>query len=112
MCRFDPTAKREHGHGDPKLVSAAFKGQQTLLEKGNNIPPLPVQPNVRLIGHGPQPDESQWGIPKETVLSQVSHRIWHKEPLTEDEIKAGFTRWNRWRESLARDERTGRGRSH
>ncbi|ORY60397.1 hypothetical protein BCR35DRAFT_335018 [Leucosporidium creatinivorum] len=93
VCRFDPTAKREHGHGDPKQSAAEFKGKKTLLEKPG-IPPIPIQPEVRLIGHGPQ--EARWGLEEGLVLSQVSHTMWHKDPLSAEEMLAGFTRWNRW----------------
>jgi len=47
-----------------------------------------------LIGHGPQ--EALYGIEEGTVLSQVSHTLWHKDPLSDEEMLAGATRWNRW----------------
>ncbi|GAA5897715.1 hypothetical protein JCM6882_000075 [Rhodosporidiobolus microsporus] len=102
VCRFDPTAKREHGHGDPKKSAAEFKGKKTLLEKPG-IPPIPVQPEVRLIGHGPQ--EAQWGLPEGLVLSQVSHTMWQKEPLSAEQMASGRTRFNRWHIDAAFYER-------
>lgn len=90
--RFDPEAKPVHGHGTAKDVMKGFKGKRSLV--GAN-PAVPDEPMVRLIGRG-LIEPGHYGVTEPLELKSGSHKTFHKEPLTDEEIDAGQTRFQRW----------------
>ncbi|GAA5851566.1 hypothetical protein JCM8547_001134 [Rhodosporidiobolus lusitaniae] len=90
--RFDPKAEAVHGHGNAKEVQKTFKGKKSLV--GAN-PPVPSAPMVRMIGRAVIPP-GYHGSTEEIVLKSSSHKPIHKEPLSDEEIEKGLSRFQRW----------------
>ncbi|GAA5836770.1 hypothetical protein JCM11251_005783 [Rhodosporidiobolus azoricus] len=97
-CAFDPEATGKHGHGNAKEVMKKFKGKHNLtggLPKTDLFfPPRPVQ-MVRIVGRGHLP-AGHYGTEEPLELKSGSHQAWHKDPLTDTELKSGITRFQRW----------------
>ncbi len=83
--RFDPTVKT-YGHGNRLDIM-----KQSVLTQ--DLVSIPVQPQVKLLGHGRV--ENHAGIP-EVELRHPSHRSFHLQPLTDAEEQRGLTRFYRW----------------
>ncbi len=83
--RFDPTVQT-YGHGHDKELLKKSVLVQDLIS-------LPEVPQVQLIGNGPVRDHE--GV-AEAQLRHPSHRTFHREPLSEAQEKADFTRFYRW----------------
>ncbi|GAA6042663.1 hypothetical protein JCM8097_008275 [Rhodosporidiobolus ruineniae] len=91
-CRFDPEASGKHGHGDKKEVMKTFKGKHNLT---GGLPAIPDCEMVRLVGRGLLP-AGHYGTTEPLELKAGSHRGWHEECLTDEEMDAGITRFQRW----------------
>jgi alpha-ketoglutarate-dependent taurine dioxygenase len=83
--RFDPTVQT-YGHGHDKELLRKSVLVQDLIS-------LPGVPQVQLIGNGPVQDHE--GVP-EAMLRHPSHQTFHRQPLTEAQEAADFTRFYRW----------------
>ncbi|KAK4700045.1 xanthine dioxygenase, partial [Phenoliferia sp. Uapishka_3] len=91
VMRFDPAAKPVHGHGTSKEVLKAFGGKPSLV--GAN--PVPAEPMLRLIGRGSIP-VGHHGVTEPLTLKSGSHKGFHKDVLTDEQLDAGETRFQRW----------------
>jgi hypothetical protein len=58
-----------------------------------DISPLPIQPQVQLLGNGVV--KNHCGV-EEKKLTHPSHTVFHKEILTKEQMDAGYTRFYRW----------------
>ncbi|KAL8283284.1 hypothetical protein RQP46_005694 [Phenoliferia psychrophenolica] len=92
VMRFDPEAVPVHGHGTAAAVLKGFKGKQSLV--GAN-PSVPLEPMVRLIGRGLL-EPGHYGLTEPLTLKSGTHKGFHKESLSDEQIDAGETRFHRW----------------
>jgi alpha-ketoglutarate-dependent taurine dioxygenase len=83
--RFDPTVQT-YGHGHDKELLRKSVLVQDLIS-------LPAVPQVQLIGNGPVHDHE--GVP-EALLRHPSHQSFHRQPLSEAQEAADYTRFYRW----------------
>jgi alpha-ketoglutarate-dependent taurine dioxygenase len=83
--RFDPQNIDIYGHG------SMHKAAESVISR--DISPLPDVPQVQLLGHGIV--RNHYGI-DEKKLTHPSHTVFHKTPLTKEEMDAGYTRFYRW----------------
>lgn len=92
MQRFDPNAQPVHGHGTATGVMKTFQGQKSLV--GAN-PAVPSSPNVRMLGRYTVP-VGHHGVTEPIELNSGSHKGFHNEVLTDEELLRGDTRFQRW----------------
>ncbi|GAA6044202.1 hypothetical protein JCM8097_004668 [Rhodosporidiobolus ruineniae] len=92
VMRFDPTTPPVHGHGDAKQVMNTFKGQKRMV--GAN-PGVPSEPMVRMIGRATLP-VGYHGATEEIRLTSGTHKAFHRDLLTDEEIESGLSRFHRW----------------
>ncbi|CEI88456.1 hypothetical protein RMCBS344292_02846 [Rhizopus microsporus] len=83
--RFDPQNIDMYGHG------GMYRASESVIAR--DISPLPVQPQVQLLGNGIV--RNHCGI-DEKKLFHPSHTVFHKTPLTKEQMDAGYTRFYRW----------------
>ncbi|CEG82602.1 hypothetical protein RMATCC62417_16652 [Rhizopus microsporus] len=83
--RFDPQNIDMYGHG------GMYRASESVIAR--DISPLPVQPQVQLLGNGIV--RNHCGI-DERKLVHPSHTVFHKIPLTKEQMDAGYTRFYRW----------------
>ena len=83
--RFDPQNIDMYGHG------GMHRASESIIAR--DISPLPVQPQVQLLGNGIV--RNHCGI-DEKKLVHPSHTVFHKTPLTKEQMDAGYTRFYRW----------------
>ncbi|ORE06427.1 Clavaminate synthase-like protein [Rhizopus microsporus var. microsporus] len=83
--RFDPQNIDMYGHG------GMYRASESVIAR--DISPLPVQPQVQLLGNGIV--RNHCGI-DEKKLVHPSHTVFHKTPLTKEQMDAGYTRFYRW----------------
>ncbi|GAA5898946.1 hypothetical protein JCM6882_004036, partial [Rhodosporidiobolus microsporus] len=91
-CAFDPEATGKHGHGNAKEVMKKFKGKVNLT---GGLPSVPDCEMVRIVGRG-HLTAGHYGTTEPLELKSGSHQAWHKEALTDEELKGGLTRFQRW----------------
>lgn len=86
--RFDPTCEGHYGH-EQKIM----KHNDSVLKKDGKV--IPAVPEVSLVGNGvfPEGTEKDMG---QFELFHPSNRHFHKEPLSEEQIANGQTRFYRW----------------
>ncbi|KAI5475013.1 hypothetical protein MNV49_002105 [Pseudohyphozyma bogoriensis] len=96
--RFDPKASGQHGHGTHKDQSKQFKGKKNIT---GGLPGVPECEDVRIVGKGTV-GPGHYGTTEDTVMNGASHATWHKFPLTNEEIEAGETRFQRWHIDVSR----------
>ncbi|KAM0322273.1 hypothetical protein ACHAQA_009562 [Verticillium albo-atrum] len=90
VTRFDPAAPLVHSHGDLKT----FVDKGGVLSRSRQVFAIPGAENVRVIGKGYQGAE-HYGIKDQTITKPLSHDF-HDLPLSEEDFKAGHTRFQRW----------------
>lgn len=83
--RFDPKNIDEYGHG------GMHRATESIIAR--DISPLPIQPQVQLLGNGVV--KNHCGV-EEKKLTHPSHTVFHKEILTKEQMDAGYTRFYRW----------------
>ncbi|KAG0745827.1 hypothetical protein G6F57_010459 [Rhizopus arrhizus] len=83
--RFDPKNIDEYGHG------GMHRAAESIIAR--DISPLPIQPQVQLLGNGVV--KNHCGV-EEKKLTHPSHTVFHKEILTKEQMDAGYTRFYRW----------------
>jgi hypothetical protein len=82
--RFDPEVDT-YGHG------TSHQSKKSVIAR--DLSPLPGVPQVQLLGHGTV--HNHHGI-EERELHHPSHHSFHQTQLSEEEEKAGKTRFYRW----------------
>ncbi|CAO3659619.1 unnamed protein product [Umbelopsis ramanniana] len=82
--RFDPEVDT-YGHG------TSHQSKKSVIAR--DLSPLPGVPQVQLLGHGTV--HNHHGI-EERKLNHPSHRSFHQTQLSEEDEKAGKTRFYRW----------------
>ncbi|KAK4700350.1 xanthine dioxygenase, partial [Phenoliferia sp. Uapishka_3] len=93
--RLDPDAPKEHSAGPRKETQERYRpNQRTLLEE-YRTPDMPDCPEVRMIGNG-KVETPHYGLEGEVFLKQASHQHQHKNPMQQEELDKGLSRWLRW----------------
>lgn len=82
--RFEPEVDT-YGHG------AQHRAKESVIAR--DLSPLPAVPQVQLLGHGTV--RNYEGI-EERKLTHPSHRVFHKDLLSEEDEAQGKTRFYRW----------------
>ncbi|GAA5839166.1 hypothetical protein JCM11251_003694 [Rhodosporidiobolus azoricus] len=93
--RFDPTATPVHGHGSAAQIKQNASQQKNKKNLVGANPGVPNEPMVRMIGRATLP-VGYHGATEEITLTGGTHKGFHKEPLTDDEIEQGVSRFHRW----------------
>ncbi|KAI5477718.1 hypothetical protein MNV49_006001 [Pseudohyphozyma bogoriensis] len=102
LCRrFDPASPGGHGHGNAKdVLTRNLKDRSSLSAEISADKPItggtpshPDNDNVRIIGYGTFPAGTS-GFEEPFTLSGLSHRGFHKDPMSQEEMDQGFTRWH------------------
>ncbi|GAA5897701.1 hypothetical protein JCM6882_000072 [Rhodosporidiobolus microsporus] len=93
--RFDPTAKPVHGHGSASQVAQKASEQKNKRNLVGANPGVPAEPMVRMIGRATLP-VGYHGATEEITLTSGTHKGFHKEPLSDEEIDSGLSRFHRW----------------
>ncbi|CAO3701340.1 unnamed protein product [Rhizopus stolonifer] len=83
--RFDPQNIDQYGHG------SMHRSSESIIAR--DISPLPIQPQVQLLGHGNVKDHC--GV-DQRKLTHPSHTVFHQSVLTQEQMDAGYTRFYRW----------------
>jgi xanthine dioxygenase len=81
---------------DPLVTSYGHGNRQDILEQSvlvQDLVSIPAVPQVKLLGNGRV--QGHEGI-EDVRLRHPSHRAFHLQPLTEDQERAGLTRFYRW----------------
>lgn len=89
---FDPQAA-EYGHGAVGRPEA-----KSILHP--DLRNIPSQPAVQLIGNGPIDDARiAAGLPTPVQLKHPTHKTFHRDIVSDEDTKKGYTRFYRWRTS-------------
>ncbi|KAK9468668.1 hypothetical protein V1512DRAFT_203062 [Lipomyces arxii] len=84
--RFDPTCgSGAYGH------SKEFRHEKSVLKLDGKS--TPKQPQVQILGQGNH--DGHAGLPS-LSLRHPTHMSFHKSPLSEEDMDAGYTRFYRW----------------
>ncbi|KAK9460415.1 uncharacterized protein V1516DRAFT_403450 [Lipomyces oligophaga] len=83
--RFDPTCEGAYGH------SKEFRHEKSVLRRDGHS--VPSQPQVQILGQG---DHSGHVGVENLTLRHPTHMSFHNEPLSEEDMSNGYTRFYRW----------------
>ncbi|KAK9452370.1 uncharacterized protein V1518DRAFT_411069 [Limtongia smithiae] len=83
--RFDPTCEGAYGH------SKEFRHEKSVLRRDGHS--VPEQPQVQILGQGRC--DGHVGI-ESLELRHPTHMSFHNEPLSDEDMANGYTRFYRW----------------
>ncbi|KAK9455067.1 hypothetical protein V1511DRAFT_499358 [Dipodascopsis uninucleata] len=83
--RFDPSCDGHYGH------SKEFRHEKSVLKRDGHT--VPSQPQVQILGQGPH--NGHEGVEKLELRHPV-HMSFHRNPLSDQEMAEGYTRFYRW----------------
>lgn len=83
--RMDPTCEGTYGH------SKEFRHEQSVLKRDGVS--IPDQPQVQVLGQGTF--KNHHGM-ESINLRHPTHFDFHRDPLTQDKVDQGYTRFYRW----------------
>ncbi|KAK9332592.1 hypothetical protein V1520DRAFT_334550 [Lipomyces starkeyi] len=83
--RFDPTCEGAYGH------SKEFRHEKSVLRRDGHS--TPAQPQVQILGQGRH--DGHAGVP-DLLLRHPTHMSFHHDPLSDDDMANGYTRFYRW----------------